>query len=58
MENAIIRNYTIEVKIDWTCPHCGHQQTEKFTGSAYSSQSEDPTDTQCDNCKDFVTLQL
>ena len=54
MENAIIRNYTIEVKIDWTCPHCDHQQTDEFTGSAYSSQS----DTRCTNCGEFVTLQL
>ena len=58
IEEAIIKNYEITLKVDFECPHCGHLQKLETNVSAYSSVAEDPTDDMCEKCEEFVTIQL
>lgn len=60
LENAIVKDYEITVKVEFECPHCGFLQKLESNISAYTSFSDDPFDDMCQNpdCEEFLTIQV
>jgi hypothetical protein len=59
IDNAEIIRFSIDVTIKFRCPHCKTEDVIIYAGSSpHRSESSDPMDTQCKNCKEFLTLQL
>lgn len=59
MEKAKIIDFSLKLNVEFECPHCGHAgKLENSSASPYSAVSDDPTDVMCENCEEFITIEI
>ena len=58
LKKAKLTTFEIKVTIDWNCPYCNYFQQTSYDGDPYTSIAEDPIDTICKNCEEFMTLSF
>ena len=58
LEKAKVDSVDIDATVKWICPHCKRVHITKISVNPYRSLAEDPPDEQCENCRQFVTLNF
>jgi hypothetical protein len=58
MDNAIIINFELTGKYKYKCPRCFHIQEEIVSISPYSIPAEDPYDSMCQSCKEYLNVDI
>jgi len=47
-KKSITIDFSIDVVINWKCPHCGKEHHTEYSESPYTIIADDPADIQCE----------